>query len=1082
MSDPKRQTRQLATTDSASGRSTRLVDLPSLTPRPWETPELTHINRLPARATLFPFRTEKSAIRGERARSPWFQCLNGEWRFKLYDRPESVPASCVASRFADGTWDRLQVPGNWTVQGYDRPHYTNVIMPFDNEPPFVPDANPTGVYRIRFSLPESWRERRVVLHFGGVESCCYVYLNDELVGMSKDSRLPAEFDVTPHLRPGKNTLAVMVIRWSDGSYLEDQDHWWMAGTYRDVYLYSTAQAYIQDVFATADLDEPLVHGHLSIASKLNFTSDPGPDSGYLVRGQLYDADAQPVLPAPLEETVSGSYRRDTYEACLQARVPRPRRWSAEAPHLYTVVVSLCDSRGRTIERTSCRVGFRRVEISRRQLLINGQPVLIKGVNRHEHDDRTGKTVSRERMLQDILLLKQFNFNAVRTAHYPNDPLWYDLCDEYGLYVVDEANIEHHANYATLCRDPRWAQSYMERGTRMVERDKNHPCIIMWSLGNESGYGENHDQIADWVRQHDPSRPLHHEGALKRGWAQAANDFGTGGERANDVIDPMYPHVDELVKWGRTTREHRPFIMCEYSHAMGNSNGNLAEYWEAVDKYRGLQGGFIWDWVDQGLVKIDEKGREYWAYGGDFGDVPHDVNFCINGMVWPDRTPHPSMYEFKKLVQPIRAKAVNLKKGQIAVSNRDCFINAEWLEGRWDLSVDGQTVQRGKLGPLDLPPGETRDFALDLEPPVVSAGQECFLTLSFVTREKQPWCRKGHQVAWEQLRVPCGAGRRARPQPTGGRLTMRESRRATTITNADSGLSVAFGKTTGRLESYSIGGTDLMSEGPQLNIIRGWLDNDGIKGKKEQWSAETKPLGRWMRAGFDRLASKTRGLTSATNRDGSVAVTVDQRFTCRGSRLGFDHLHAYTVFPDGRIAVENRFGVDAGLPDLPRLGVQMILPTACEELEWFGPGPHETYCDRKTGAAIGRYSSTVTEQYVPYIVPQEHGNKVDTRWMALTDGEGTGLLVTGVPLLSCSASHFTPGDLIAARHTCDLQPRPEVFVQLDYMQRGLGTASCGPDTLEKYRIEPGTYEFSYVLSPIARGQVAAELARGGIPRQ
>ena len=1048
------------------------------TSRPWETPELTHINRLPARATLAPFHTERSAVSGERAGSPWFQSLNGPWRFKLFDRPESVPASCTRTRFADATWDRVQVPGNWTMQGYDRPHYTNVIMPFDNRPPFVPDANPTGVYRTRFNLPENWRERRVVLHFGGVESCYYVYLNDELVGMSKDSRLPAEFDLTPYLRRGKNTLAVMVIRWSDGSYLEDQDHWWMAGVYRDVYLYSTAQEYIQDVFATAELDKRLVHGRLKITTKLSFTSDPGPGTDFLVKAQLYDSHRQVVLPAPLEGTISGSYRRDTYELNLQTRVSRPRQWSAEAPHLYTLVVSLCNGRGKVIERTSCRVGFRRVEITGRQLLINGRPVLIKGVNRHEHDDRTGKTLSRERMLQDIFVLKQFNFNAVRTAHYPNDPLWYDLCDEYGLYVVDEANIEHHANYATLCRDPRWAQSFMERGTNMVERDKNHPCIIMWSLGNESGYGENHDRIADWIRQHDSTRPLHHEGALKRGWSQSDNDFGSGGERANDVIDPMYPHVDSLVEWGKTTRENRPFIMCEYSHAMGNSNGNLAEYWAAIEQYRGLQGGFIWDWVDQGLVKVDGEGREYWAYGGDFGDEPHDANFCINGMVWPDRTPHPSMYEFKKLVQPIRVKAVNLRKGQIAVSNRDSFVSTAWLEGRWGLSVDGLVVQRGELGSLDLLPGQTRTCALDLQPPVLSAGQECFLTVSFVTRKKQPWAARGHQVAWEQFRMPFRGRRRARPRSVTASLAMRESRRATTITNPDNDLELVFDRPAGRLLSYAIAGTDLLVKGPQLNILRGWIDNDGIKAKEEQWTTEGKPLGRWMKAGFDRLTPRTRDFAAVANREGSITVTVDQRFTCRGSRRGFDHQHAYTVFADGHVAVENRFSVDESLPDLPRLGVQLILPPSREQLEWFGRGPHESYCDRKTGAAIGLYTGTVTGQYVPYIVPQEHGNKEDVRWMVLTDDEGAGLLITGVPLISFSASHFTARDLIAAHHTCDLQPRPEVYVNLDYMQRGLGTASCGPDTLEKYRIEPGTYELGYVLVPIAGGQDSAALARAG----
>jgi len=1046
-----------------------------LIPKPWETPELTHINRLPARATLFPFHSENAALRGNPTRSSWLKSLNGSWKFKLFPRPEAVPEDGLKTRFDDRRWDLIQVPGNWTMQGYDRPHYTNVIMPFENNPPFVPEENPTGVYRTAFTLPKNWRGRRVVLHFGGVESCCYVHLNGRLVGMSKDSRLPAEFDLTPYLKNGRNVLAVMVIRWSDGSYVEDQDHWWMAGVYRDVYLYSTDQAYFEDVFAVAGLDHRCRDGHLKIATKLNFTSDPGADTEYTVQARLYDA-GRPVLRRPLKGRISGSYRRQHYELTLEKEIPKPKQWSAEDPHLYTLVVSLFNPRGKALEHTSCRIGFRRVAIENRQLLINGQPVLIKGVNRHEHDDRTGKTLSRETMLEDIYLLKQFNFNAVRTAHYPDDPLWYDLCDECGIYVVDEANIENHDNYATLCRDPRWARSYFERGTRMVRRDKNHPCVIMWSLGNESGYGENHDRIADWIRGYDPTRPLHHEGALKRGWPQTDSDFGPGGERANDVIDPMYPHVDSLIQWAKTTRENRPFIMCEYSHAMGNSNGNLQEYWDAIEKYRGLQGGFIWDWVDQGLLKVDESGREYWGYGGDFGDEPNDVNFCINGMIWPDRTPHPAMHEFKKLAQPIGVEPVDLRKGRIAVTNKNYFTNADWLQGTWDLSVDGKRVQKGNLDLLDIKPGQTRNFTLPLSSPEMHAGQECFLSVCFYTREKTPWAPRGHEVAWEQFKMPFRGSRHIKTAAPAGRLILEETQRAATVTCPENGLKLVVDKNAGRIESFAFEGKELLARGPEFNIVRGWLDNDGIKGKKEQWTAEWKPLGRWMKAGFDRLTAHTRSCRITADRGGSITIASAQRHTCRGSKKGFDHRHQYTVFPSGYVAVQNHFRIDRSLPDVPRLGVEMVLPAAYENLEWFGRGPHETYCDRKAGGAVGLYAGTVTEQYVPYILPQEHGNKVEVRWLALSDDEGAGLVVVGAPHLSCSASHFTPEDLIAAQHTSELEPRPKVFLYLDCMQRGLGTASCGPDTLEQYLIKPGAYGLGYTLKPFTADQIPTRLAR------
>lgn len=1036
------------------------------TPKPWETPELTCINRLPARATLYPFASHASALKGDHGKSPWVKSLNGQWKFKLFGKPETVPSSALGFLAKDQAWAKILVPGNWTMQGYDRPHYTNVIMPFKNNPPYVPEKNPTGVYRLTFTLPQDWQKRRTVLHFGGVESCYYVYLNGQMVGMAKDTRLASEFDLTPYLVRGKNTLAVKVIRWSDGTYTEDQDHWFMAGIYRDVYLYSTDQAYIEDVFAIGDLDRKYRNGILSIRTKLNFTADPGHQATYFVRAQLYNSHGKKMFSKPLESTASGSFAHSSYEVNIRKTVSRPAQWSAEAPNLYTLVVSLHDSKGRALHHTSCKVGFRKIEMRNRQMLINGKPVLMKGVNRHEHDDKTGKTLSRERMLQDIRLLKQFNFNAVRTAHYPNDPLWYDLCDEYGIYLIDEANIECHANYDTLCRDPRWSQSFFDRGTRMAQRDKNHPSIIMWSLGNESGYGENHDRIADWLRAYDPTRPLHYEGALTRGWLMNSKDFAAGGKRASDIVNPMYPHAYNLASWASGTKDTRPFIMCEYSHAMGNANGNLKEYWESIYKHRGLQGGFIWDWVDQGILKTDKKGRKYWAYGGDFGDFPNDVNFCINGMIWPDRKPHPGMYEFKKLVQPIKVRTVNLKKGLFSIKNTDWFTNTDWLSASWNLTVDGKSVQKGNLSSLNIPAQGSKLYKLPVKDPHVKFGQECFLTIRFFTKQKSPWAQRGHEVAWEQFAMPYSGIEKIKSISQVSQFKIQELSRKIKVTNPKNGMRFVFDIKTGLIDSYAFAGQKLLLQGPKFNILRGWIDNDGIKGMKPNKGAWWKPLTRWQNAGFEKLGSQLRTVKVFAIPNGPVTIHTVHRYTCQGSKNGFDHRQRITLLPNGTLGFWNEFKIDPSLPDLPRLGVQMVLSSNLEKLEWFGPGPHETYCDRKAGAAIGRYQSTVRDQYVPYILPQEHGNKVDLRWMTLTDRKGSGLLLKG-DLLSCSASHFTPQDLIDAYHTCDLEPRSEVILNVDYMQRGLGNAACGADVLGRYKIKPGTYELGFALEPLGK---------------
>jgi beta-galactosidase len=882
----------------------------------------------------------------------------------------------------------------------------------------------------------------VVLHFGGAESVLYVYVNGHPVGLSKDSRLAAEFDVTRFLEPGENLLAAMVIRWSDGTFLEDQDHWFMAGIHRDVYLYCTGATHIADVFAVGSLDDEYRNGWLKVDAKVGFPD--AADEGWRIRVRLLDARGREVIRKPLEQTVptgGAPYLFRGRRAEFLQEIRAPRQWSSETPYLYRVVVSLIDPDGECREAASCRIGFRKVEIRGRELLVNGRPVLIKGVNRHEHDDTTGKTLTRESMLADIRLMKQFNFNAVRTSHYPNHPLWYELCDEYGLYVVDEANIESHAHLAHLCHEPRFAAAFLDRGMRMVQRDKNHPCIILWSLGNEAGCGANLEALAGWIRGYDPSRPLHYEGALESDWYR---DHPT-----TDVICPMYPEIEEIVRWARSGHGDRPLIMCEYSHAMGNSNGSLSDYWKAIESHHGLQGGFIWDWVDQGLRKVDERGREYWAYGGDFGDHPNDGAFCINGLVWPDRTPHPAMFEFKKLAQPVKIEARNLRQGRIRITNRQDFRDLGWLRGSFEVCVEGKVVQKGRLPRLKTAPGEREDLTLPLRKPDLQPGEECFLNVRFHTARDTSWSPRGLEIAWEQLAMPYRAPKRRAPRPEGALEVTQSEARAEISGDA---VHLEVDREAGAITSLRFEGRELLISGPRLNVWRAPTDNDGIKAWGHQLG---RPLGRWLEAGLQDLRLETVSVRVSRSRDGTASVVIRQR-----AEIGLEHRHAYRVLPWGVIEAENSVRVPAKLADLPRVGVTLVLQPGLDRLTWFGRGPHENYPDRKAGAAVGRYSATVAEMYVPYIVPQEHGGRCDVRWLRLADAAGAGICIAAPGLLQFSASHFTGEDLFRAHHTNELEPRPEVILNLDGVQRGLGTGSCGPDTLPRYRIRAGTHRFSY----------------------
>jgi len=1019
--------------------------------RSWELPECVGLNRWPGRSLLVPFPDGDAARAFDPAASPWWHSLDGRWRFALAERPEAVPADFADPDFDDSSWGEIEVPGHWTTQGWDRPHYTNVQMPFRGLPPRVPADNPTGMYRLRFELPADWLERRVVLHFGAAESVLYVWLNGEPVGLSKGSRLPAEFDVSHCVRSGENVLAAAVVRWSDATYIEDQDHWFMAGLSRSVCLLAPGRVFLRDVAVDAGLDAECRDGVLSV--RVEVGSDGAPPAGWRARLQLYDPSGRPVFREPPEREIARPGNPYLFRgpwAEFVETVRRPRQWNAETPQLYQLLVELVDDAGGVREAVAMKPGFRRVEVRDRELRVNGVPVLIRGVNRHEFDDRRGKAVTRETMLADIRLLKQFNFNAVRTAHYPNDPLWYDLCDEYGIYLVDEADVESHAFLASLCHEPRYAAAFLDRGMRMVQRDRNHPCIILWSLGNESGSGANQSAMAGWIRSADPSRPLHYEGALEWNWYR---DHPT-----TDVICPMYPPIEDIVRWAESGHGDRPLIMCEYSHAMGNSNGSLSDYWEAIEKHHGLQGGFIWDWVDQGLLRVDERGREYWAYGGDFGDRPTDWNFCLNGLVWPDRRPHPAMWEAKFLQQPVGVEARDLRRGRLRIRNKREFTDLSDLRGSFCVEVDGRTVQRGRLPRLRTGPGEVEDVTLPLARPDLAPGEEAWLTLRFATARKTAWADAGHEVAHAQLALPWRG--RAMRVPRARRTDWQIEREAGSLRVAGEAVSLEFDPDSGSLRSIAWAGGPLAVEGPRLSLWRAATDNDGVRA----WGGGGRPLGRWIEQGLDKLAPET---TSVTARRGAGGVEIRVRQEADG---GIVHRAVWHVENDGGLALSHVVSLPPALADPPRVGVRFVLPPL-EQLEWLGLGPQEDYEDRRSGVTIGRWSSRVSEQYVPYILPQEHGSHGDVRWLSLRDGDGNGLRVEALdrtgPWLRFTASHFTAEDLYAARHTCDLEPRREVVLYLDHRQRGLGTGSCGPDALPRHRIPAGTHRFGYRLRPLPR---------------
>jgi len=1037
--------------DPSAGEDLRTPAVKAIDVPDWENEQVIGINKEPGHCTLIPYADVRSALAGDREGSPFYKSLDGKWRFNWEEKPGDRPLDFYMVDYNDAAWKEIPVPANWQMHGYGRPIYLNMRHPFPANPPYIPhDYNPVGSYRRTFTIPEGWDGREVFIHFDGVKSAFYLWVNGARVGYSEGSMTPAEFNITEYLVPGENVLAVEVYRWSDGSYLEDQDMWRLSGIYRSVYLFSTPEVHIRDFQVRCDLDEQYKDGILQIRPKVVSRTDEDL-KGWMVQAQLYDGE-RPVFGQPLGRDVPGIInerypQRDNVKfALMEGKVEAPRQWSAEFPNLYTLVLTLKNAKGDVVETESCRVGFRKVEIKGGELLVNGRAVKLFGVNRHEHDPDHGRAVPVSRMIQDIKLLKQNNINAVRTSHYPDSPVWYELCDQYGIYLIDEANLESHALRGLLSNSPTWHGAFVERAVRMVERDKNHPSVIFWSLGNETGCGPNHAAMSAWIKEYDPTRPIHYEGA-----AGSPKDYWYV-----DMISRMYARIPEIVRLAADPVDVRPMVLCEYSHAMGNSCGNLKEYWDAIRSHKRLMGGFIWDWADQGLRKVSADGKEFWAYGGDYGDKPNDGNFCCNGLVQPDRKPNPSLHEVRKVYQRIWVEPVDLLAGKIRISNEYDFTELGSFDGSWELTVDGKVREKGELPKLSVGPDQAREITIPFKKSELNAGSEYWLKVSFALTEDTPWAAKGHVVAWDQFQIPFEV---PQPEPIDVSkmvpVKLRESAEAVTVSTKT--VEVRVGKASGSLESFKFAGKELMA-GPLVpNFWRPPTDNDN-------GNRMPRRLGAWREAGPKR---KVLGVKPEQVKPQVVRITAEATLPVGESSK---YTTTYTVYGSGDVIVESTIEpAGEGLTNLPRFGMQMAVPRELNMMTWLGRGPHESYWDRKTGAAVGLYYGSVAEQMHLYVRPQETGNKTDVRWMTLTNGFGVGLLAVGMPVLSASAWPVTMEDLQTAKHIHDLARRNTITVNLDYKQMGVGgDDSWGARTHPEYTLPPKRYSYRFLLRPYTPG--------------
>lgn len=1033
----------------------------------WENPAVFAVNKLPPRATGFPFESREKAIVGHRTKSNRFLLLNGAWKFAFTPDADKLPVGFEQPDYDVSGWKEIQVPSDWQTQGYDQPRYNNITYPFPANRPLIPHAqNPVGSYRRDIEVPADWSGSEVILHIGAAGSAYYVWVNGRKVGYSEDSKLPSEFDVTPHLRPGRNSIAIQVFRWSDGSYLEDQDFWRVSGIEREVYLMAAPRTRVRDFFVHAGLDESYRNGRLSVDLDVTASAQAITARAVLLDGDRTVAEFSRAVPA-------GAAAR---AITLGGAVPDVKQWSAETPNLYMLLVELYDANGKILQSTYSRIGFRTVEIKNGLVTVNGRPITIRGVNRHEHDPETFHVISYESMERDIQLMKRANINALRTSHYPNDPRLYELADKYGLYVMDEANIESHgymdwANRRGNVRgryqigfDPAWEQAHVSRVTNMVERDKNHPSIIFWSLGNEAGIGPAFNKAAAAVKARDPARLVSY-----LGWGTLP---GKMDHRPNDYADiyaPMYDSIERMVDYAENWAFRQPMIQCEYAHMQGNSGGNLKEYWDAIYSHPDkLQGGFIWDWVDQSMYRFTADGRRYWGTGGEYGPNPGgDIEFG-DGLMQPDRTPNPHLFELRKVYAPIQFAAFDAAKRQVTVINRHDFVDLAGFDLGYEILEDGVRIAQGALPGLRTPARGQESVALDLPAFQRRPGAEYVVT--FTAKAKAgavPAVDAGSVIGWEQFIV---GGEAAAVQASVGPVALSE--RAGDISLAANGAELVIDRKTGLVQRYSSRG-QILVQGGAPNFYRALTDNDigtGVERTHGVWNE----------------ASQSRTVDSVTARslgDGGSEVTI--RYLLGGGAGTF--VSRYRMAGDGSVDVQGDFApTGTTLPDPLRVGLFFTLPSSFTTLNWYGRGPHESYQDRRTGAPLGLWGGRIADQNHDYMRPQETGNKADVRWMELVRPGSGGVRITGANPLSMNALAFPYADLSrrkpGTRRSSDIVPHGEVSLMVDAVQSGVGGDNAwdaGGRPLAQYRVPLAPLRYSFRLTPFVGNGSAAGKARPAV---
>ena len=1012
----------------------------------WENPKLVNEGVEKPRATFVPYSGKQQAFSGDKFNTPFVHSLNGTWRFKFSAKPSERPLDFYKMDYNDDHWDDITVPSNWELEGFGVPVYTNVPYIFPCNPPYLDNEDlPIGSYRTSFEIPEGWDDKEVILHFESIAGAATVWVNGERIGYSKASKTAAEFDITKHLREGKNQLAVEVFKWSDASYLEDQDFWRLAGIERDVYLIARPKVSIEDFFAIGDLDKSYKNGIFNMdVTVRNFSEQAA--NNYTVEVALSEEEGKTLFTKrlPVPTIASGQEQK----VAFKQNVSGPKLWSAEFPSLYDVAVTLKNAQGETVEMTAIKTGFRKIEMKNGQVWINGTPIIIRGTDIHEHHPKTGHTLTNETRLKDIQIMKQFNINAIRMSHYPQSPDMFKLCDKYGLYVIDEANIEAHgADGFDRSRHPSfisdWLGQHMDRTQRMVERDKNHPCVIGWSTGNESDFGPNYVETYNWMKQRDPSRTVQCERAPE-------------SEPYSDIIAWMYTSPQKLQQYADRTDTNRPWILCEYAHAMGNSTGNFQEYWDIILKSPKLQGGFIWDWVDQGLEATDPNGRKYFSYGGDFGGDRwvHQENFCANGLVSADRTPHPGLYAVKKTYQGIYFEPVDVEKGKIKLINYYQFTNLDHYNYEWSFQVNDKVVANGTFKAAGKP-GTTTEVTIPLPAYEPKPGEEYFLNLRALQKEATEMVPEGHIVASEQIWFP-NSQYFKREITSNGNLKVEKDEKALTFESGD--VKGSINLKNGRLTSYQYKGKNLLTQAPTPNFWRAPTDNDF--GEMLQLRTNV-----WRTAG-DNLKLVSIEVGQKTSEGQPVNVRYKIMY------LDIDYTVSYLIMNDGAVRVTASIDMgDREMPELPRFGMKMQLPENFDNVSYYGRGPLENYWDRKRSMFVGRYESKVEDLGFQYIRPQENGNRTCIREVTLTDNEGLGVTIESVDQsLNFTARHnldedFDPGLTKKQQHISDIDRRDIVALNVDLQQRGLGgDTSWGAQPMDQYRLLDKKYSYSYIIRP------------------